>query len=114
VNQDGNYEKAKENAIWLIQYLMRKHNVLIERIVPHKKWSGEDCPHKLMPHWNEFINKVKNGISNKPSISPYTKVLLRRGSREENVKLIQRQLGGLVVDGIFGPQTEAAVRKLNH
>ncbi|WP_275092339.1 N-acetylmuramoyl-L-alanine amidase family protein [Shimazuella soli] len=59
VNQDGNYEKAKENAIWLIQYLMRKHNISIERVVPHKIWSGKDCPHKLLPHWNEFINKIK-------------------------------------------------------
>jgi N-acetylmuramoyl-L-alanine amidase len=111
VNQDGNYEKAKENAICLIQYLMRKHNIPIGQVVPHKKWSGKACPRNLLPHWSEFVNKIKNGANNKPSIPPYPNVLLRRGSRGENVKLIQRKLGGLVVDGIFGVKTESGVRK---
>ncbi|MCH5586325.1 N-acetylmuramoyl-L-alanine amidase [Shimazuella sp. AN120528] len=109
VNQDGNYEKAKENAIWLIQYLMRKHNVPIERVVPHKIWSGKDCPHKLLPYWSEFVSRLKG--TNKPSIPSYPGTLLKRGSKGENVKLVQRKLGGLIVDGIFGIKTETAVKK---
>ena len=44
----------------------------------------------------------------------YDQGLLRRGSRGEGVKELQRRLGmtGNDVDGIFGPNTEAAVRKL--
>jgi N-acetylmuramoyl-L-alanine amidase len=63
VNQDGNYEKAKDNAVWLIQDLMRKHNIPIGQVVPHKKWSGKACPRKLLPHWNVFINKIKGSTS---------------------------------------------------
>jgi peptidoglycan hydrolase-like protein with peptidoglycan-binding domain len=77
--------------------------------VPHKIWSGKDCPHQLLPHWNEFVTKLKNGTSNKPSIPSYPNVLLRRGSKGENVKLIQRKLGGLAVDGVFGSKTKEAV-----
>lgn len=35
---------------------------------------------------------------------------LRRGSRGDHVRHLQRRLGGLKVDGIFGPATEAKVR----
>jgi len=40
----------------------------------------------------------------------YPGTLLRRGSRGVWVKRVQWQLGGLAVDGIFGPKTEAAVK----
>jgi hypothetical protein len=38
-------------------------------------------------------------------------MLLKRGSRGENVKVVQRFVG-VRVDGIFGPNTESAVKKL--
>jgi len=36
--------------------------------------------------------------------------LVKRGDRGEEVKKIQKALGGLTVDGIFGPATEARVK----
>src|SRR5690606_39444454 len=36
--------------------------------------------------------------------------LVKRGDRGEEVKKIQKALGGLAVDGIFGPATEARVK----
>lgn len=59
VNQDGNFEKAKANAIWLIRHLMVKHNIPISRVVPHKHWSGKNCPQNLLPQWNQFIDQIK-------------------------------------------------------
>jgi len=35
---------------------------------------------------------------------------VRRGSRGAHVEVLQQTLGGLAVDGIFGPRTEQAVR----
>lgn len=37
--------------------------------------------------------------------------LIKRGSKGEVVKMIQRKLGGLVVDGVFGLKTESAVKR---
>lgn len=37
--------------------------------------------------------------------------ILRNGSRGDPVRELQNLLGGLTVDGIFGPRTEAAVRE---
>jgi hypothetical protein len=36
---------------------------------------------------------------------------VRQGARGEQVKALQRNLGGLVVDGVFGPKTTEAVKK---
>jgi N-acetylmuramoyl-L-alanine amidase len=63
VNSNGDFEKAKANAIWLIWYLMNKHDIPISRVVPHKHWSGKDCPHEILPTWNVFINQIKSGGS---------------------------------------------------
>ena len=63
VNQDGNYEKAKQNAIWLIRYLIAKHSIPLANVVPHKKWSGKDCPHRLLPVWNQFKTQIGQGFN---------------------------------------------------
>lgn len=60
-NTGGDYEKAEENAIALIVYLMNKHNIPIENVVPHQKWSGKYCPHKILDYgWDKFIDKIRN------------------------------------------------------
>lgn len=58
-NIDGDYAKAEENAIELIRYLMKEHNIPIENVVPHKHWSGKQCPWKILPRWDEFIESIK-------------------------------------------------------
>lgn len=45
-----------------------------------------------------------------PAKKTPAKPLLKRGSRGAAVKELQRLLGGIAVDGIFGPKTEAAVK----
>ena len=62
----GIMKKPRKMPSGSFQYLMKKHNIPIERVVPHKIWSGKDCPHKLLPHWSEFVSKIK-GVS-KPSV----------------------------------------------
>lgn len=66
VNQDGNFDKAKQNAIWLIRKLMMDYCIPVDRVVSHKYWSGKNCPAKLLPVWNEFIKEVQAVDSNKP------------------------------------------------
>lgn len=57
VNIDGDFEKAKENAKKLIQYLMKETG--IETVIPHKNWSGKECPRKILNSgWKTFIDYV--------------------------------------------------------
>ena len=59
-NAGINQAKANDNAIWLIQKLMKDHKIPVTRVVPHKHWSGKNCPSKLLPAWDSFIVKIKN------------------------------------------------------
>jgi hypothetical protein len=44
-------------------------------------------------------------------IAPTVRPTIRQGARGVQVQALQRNLGGLVVDGIFGPKTTEAVKK---
>lgn len=58
-NSDGNYSKAEANAAELIASLMKKHKISISNVVPHKRWSGKNCPHKILSRWSSFIKMVE-------------------------------------------------------
>ncbi len=105
VNSDGNFEKAKQNAIWLVQYLMDKHNISITNVVQHNKWSGKNCPRKLRASgWNEFLNQIKAGASNYRRILKITNPYMTG----EDVRKVQQRLS-ITADGVYGPDTANAV-----
>ncbi len=58
-NSDGDRARAEKNAIWLIAYLLKRFGLGIDRVVPHKRWNGKNCPHLLLPRWDEFIADVR-------------------------------------------------------
>jgi N-acetylmuramoyl-L-alanine amidase len=58
-NVDGNFNKAVENAVVRVQQLMSQYNIPITRVVPHKHWSGKDCPHVLLKDWDGLISRIK-------------------------------------------------------
>ncbi|WEZ14193.1 N-acetylmuramoyl-L-alanine amidase [Bacillus subtilis] len=68
-NSDGDFEKAVANAQWLIKKLMKEQGISLANVVPHKHWSGKQCPRKLLDRWDSF----KAGISGVSSSSPETK-----------------------------------------
>lgn len=53
-NADGNFEKAVENAQWLIRQLMQDQGIPLANVVLHKRWSGKECPRKLLNRWDSF------------------------------------------------------------
>lgn len=55
VNSDGNFTKARANAIELLKLLMNKHKIPIQNVVPHHHWSGKDCPRNILKDgWEDF------------------------------------------------------------
>lgn len=51
--------QAEERGAKLAAGLLNKYNIPIDKMVPHKKWSGKNCPLYILPHWDKFVNKVK-------------------------------------------------------
>lgn len=116
VNSDGDFTKAKQNAAWLVRYLMEKHDISISRVVQHNHWSGKNCPRNIRREgWSKFINLVK-GVNMEPQ--PYDKnaeyhrllALESPMMRGEDVKRVQTRLKSKLIDGIYGPATEADVK----
>ena len=68
VNSDGDFNKTILNTIELVKHLMNKHNIPIENVVQHNKWSGKDCPSNIRSgkpiSWGGFINMIKNQSTN--------------------------------------------------
>ena len=56
-----------------------------------------------------FYNDLSAGNTHRGK--EYNMNLLRMGDRGQQVQVLQKLLGGLATDGIFGPQTRAAVEK---
>src|SRR5699024_6340946 len=70
-NSDGDFDKAVANAQELIRNLMDKHNIPIDNVVPHKHWSGKNCPHKLLDTWDDFVNGITKEVEpDEPRVKP--------------------------------------------
>ena len=63
-NVDMDYKKAEENAVALIKELLRLYN--ISDIKSHRDWSGKNCPHIILPYWDDFVKRCKEGSDTKP------------------------------------------------
>ena len=58
VNQDGDFSKAKENAVELVRGLMERYEIPVENICAHRDWTGKDCPAALVGEsWNDFLDR---------------------------------------------------------
>ncbi|WP_313429979.1 N-acetylmuramoyl-L-alanine amidase [Siminovitchia terrae] len=68
-NVDGDFQKAVKNAQWLIMKLMTDHGISADCVVPHKHWSGKNCPSTLLLGWQTFKDGLKSGTS-KPLDKP--------------------------------------------
>ena len=91
----GDSKKAEENGIKLAAWLLNKYNLNIDHLYTHTYWlnvrDGEKgtidslnvlynkskmCPAYILPHWQEFKNKVKEKLNIKdssPTVAPAVK-----------------------------------------
>src|SRR5690554_5968917 len=101
-NSDGDFEKAVDNAVWLVRKLMERHDIPISNVVPHKKWSGKNCPRKLLDRWDSFIAAVKGVEYHAPKQSSKN-----TASKPAPTKTKDK----ITVDGKWGKETTRALQK---
>ena len=106
-NRDGDFEKAVENAQWLIGKLIDELDIPIENVVPHKHWTGKDCPRKLLDRWDDFVagirseGRIQPATSEKPKTKPKLSIDGKWGPA--TTRALQRALG-TIVDGYISGQ----------
>jgi probable enterotoxin D len=83
VNRDGDYNRARANAIELTKYLMVILKLGADRVVRHYDSSGKHCPRKMLDNpalWNDFkaqlggsaptATVVNNVVASAPTSTP--------------------------------------------
>lgn len=88
-------EEAETMAINFIKILKKELGISI--IVPHKHWSGKNCPRKILPHWKEFVGRIEG------------KHFMTKKDIQRHLKTLGYYTGA--VDGSFGPASQSAVRR---
>ena len=97
VNSDGNYAKALENLITLIQKIMKDEGISASRVVQHNHWSGKNCPAQIRSRgeWS----KIKDAISGGKPVSKPTPAPSKPKPKPKPSK------GKIKVDGLWGGDT---------
>ena len=67
-NADGDRAKAEQHAIHLIAQLLRDYDLGIDSVVPHKNWTGKNCPHLILPRWDSFIAQIQECLDSCPPL----------------------------------------------
>jgi N-acetylmuramoyl-L-alanine amidase len=55
------YNKAEANAIQFVARLLKERKWGIDRVQPHKHWSGKNCPHRILGEgrWQQVLNSIQ-------------------------------------------------------
>ncbi len=111
VSVDGVFGAQTEAAVKAFQ---QKYGLTVDGIVGKQTWD------KLVSVFNEISKQPTPTPPPAPTPPPYPGVLLKRGSRGDSVKMVQEKLNSiryiqpsipkLTADGVFGAQTEEAVK----
>lgn len=71
VNSDGDFTRTISNAVELVKHLMKKHNIHIENVVQHNKWSGKNCPQNIRSgnpiSWGSFKSRLQGSSDVSPA-----------------------------------------------
>ncbi len=69
VNPDSDYNIAVDKTVWLVNHLMKLHNIPIENVVTHYEACLKQCPSSMSKDnwksWKEFLTKLKSKIVEK-------------------------------------------------
>jgi N-acetylmuramoyl-L-alanine amidase len=62
VNEDGDWARTRRNLVALVRHILRTDaRFSAERIAPHHRWSGKDCPQRLRAEgsWERLLDEIR-------------------------------------------------------
>lgn len=94
INSDGDYNKAYNNLIILIQNLMKFHNIPAEKVVRHYDVSRKNCPGTFKPNnwarWRDFKKKIKEPLTIYIDLSKFDTYSIKLKEQDEETKEISQ------------------------
>lgn len=60
--ESGDYAANEAAAVELVADLLLRYGWTVDRVKPHRHWSGKNCPRLILPHWDEFIARVEKRL----------------------------------------------------
>lgn len=109
VNSDGDYEKARANAIELVKYLMQVTGIPADRVIRHFDAKGKYCPRKMMDSpelWEDFKKQI-SGQAGAGTVTVQPEKEKPDKPAENNQKEIWYRVGSGWKGGICQKQTGA-------
>lgn len=103
---------AEELAIKFVAELLKALNMSIDKVVPHKHWSGKNCPRLILPHWNGFIEDIRKEMNKVVLTVEEAKKLLKENANIDDNSiqyleyykysedLIKKLAGAMVKEGV--------------
>lgn len=85
-NAGGDFEQAVKNAQWLIRKLMGDLGIPLSNVVPHKHWSGKECPRKLLNRWDGFKAGIASASSQMTTAKPVKETSIKTISTRSTSK----------------------------
>ncbi len=70
VNVDGDYTKARANAVGLVKHLIQAAGIPADRVIRHYDAKGKYCPRKMMDDlslWEDFKRQVGHVVNEDPA-----------------------------------------------
>jgi N-acetylmuramoyl-L-alanine amidase len=102
---EANYTPAQDRALRALLADLQRRFPTVRTISGHNWYAAKACPGFDVTKWRTRAAAPAAPPSPAQAASP----VIRRGDRGDAVRELQARLG-LAADGIFGPQTDAAVR----
>lgn len=94
-----NKDVAWSNAARLVASLLLHYKLTVDQVVPHKKWSGKQCPSQILPYWDEFIILIKGQVQQLQQAQNIIKIIVNG----------QEAAQGIMKDNIvYGPIRDIA------
>ena len=108
---------ADRTAVKFIAELVKQTGIPVKNIVPHKAWSGKNCPRLILPHWDNFIDDIKKELGDAVAEVRYKKYSdriheLRGEVKDLSVKIVNKSNRSIeepnCVNGTFFWHTDKA------
>ena len=99
MNSGIDQAKANERAVRLVTALLHDLKLPLTNIVPHRHWTGKNCPILILPQWNSFVDQCGSflaSIETDPSESDEPNTVLLQAEEAASIKAaVQREQSGI-------------------